>query len=427
MEEKFRKYIILWLSQSVSGLGSSMTGFALVLWAYGQNHSAMSVSLMTFCNYVPYIIVSLFVGNFIDRHSKKMIMLVSDSIAAVGSLAVLAILLAGRLEVWNIYVINTIIGVTNAFQEPASAVATGRLVPKEKISNVSGMNSFSNNMIVVFSPMLAAFLFAAGGLPLILLIDLASFVCAFCVLLFFIKIPEQYQEKKSGSPFAGIADGFGFLKKEKGILYIMLTMALINFFSRLTYENILSPMVLARSSGSSITLGIVNACMGIGGIVGGVIVSVKKESRHKAAAIYASAALSFLFGDLMMAAGRNTFLWSAAAAAASLPIPFIIANQNTILYRRIPSAMQGRVFAVRNAIQYSTIPVGIILGGYLADYVFEPFMASGSRIAGALGKIVGNGAGSGMAVMFLCTGVCGFTVSAASCFNREIKKLDDSD
>ncbi len=424
MEEKFRKYIILWLSQSVSGLGSSMTGFALVLWAYGQNHSAMSVSLMTFCNYVPYIIVSLFVGNFIDRHSKKMIMLVSDSIAAVGSLAVLAILLAGRLEVWNIYVINMIIGVTNAFQEPASAVATGRLVPKEKISNVSGMNSFSNNLIVVFSPMLAAFLFAAGGLPLILLIDLASFVCAFCVLLFFIKIPEQYQEKKSGSPFAGIADGFGFLKKEKGILYIMLTMALINFFSRLTYENILSPMVLARSSGSSITLGIVNACMGIGGIVGGVIVSVKKESRHKAAAIYASAALSFLFGDLMMAAGRNTFWWSAAAVAASLPIPFIIANQNTILYRRIPSAMQGRVFAVRNAIQYSTIPVGIILGGYLADYVFEPFMASGSRIAGALGKIVGNGAGSGMAVMFLCTGVCGFTVSAASCFNREIKKLD---
>ncbi|MDE6319318.1 MAG: MFS transporter, partial [Lachnospiraceae bacterium] len=75
MEEKFRKYIILWLSQSVSGLGSSMTGFALVLWAYGQSHSAMSVSLMSFCNYVPYIIVSLLVGGFIDRHKKKNIML----------------------------------------------------------------------------------------------------------------------------------------------------------------------------------------------------------------------------------------------------------------------------------------------------------------------------------------------------------------
>lgn len=352
MEERsFKKYIILWLSQGISGLGSSMTGFALVLWAYGQSHSAMSVSLMSFCNYVPYVFLSLFVGGFIDRHKKKTIMLVSDSIAA-------------------------------------------------------------------------AFLFAAGGLPLILLIDLASFAFAFCVLLFYITIPEQVQDKAYSSPFAGIAQGFDFLKKEKGILYIMLTMALINFCSRLTYENILSPMILARSSGNSAVLGIVNACMGAGGIAGGILVSVKKESRHKTAAIYVSAALYFLFWDLLMAVGKNVFWWSAAAVAASLPIPFIMANQNTILYQKIPAAMQGRVFAVRNAIQYSMIPAGIILGGWLADYVFEPFMVSGNRMAGMLGRIVGDNAGSGMAAMFLCTGICGFTVSMISCFNREIRKLN---
>lgn len=86
--------------------------------------------------------------------------------------------------------------------------------------------------------------------------------------------------------------------------------------------------------------------------------------------------------------------------------------------------MQGRVFAVRNVIQYSTIPVGIIMGGYLADYVFEPFMSSGNRLAEMLSIIVGDSAGSGMAAMFLCTGICGFTVSMAACFNREIKKLN---
>lgn len=424
MQKNLKKYVVLWLSQSVSGLGSSMTGFALVLWAYGQSRSAMSVSLMSFCNYVPYIVLSLFAGEFIDRHKKKTIMLVSDTIAAAGSLAILVLLLTGRLAVWNIYVINVIIGATNAFQQPASAVATGWLVPEDKISNVSGMNSFSQNLIVVFSPMLAAFLFAAGGLWLILLVDLASFAMAFCVLLFFIVIPEQTGDGAHDSPFAGIADGFAFLKREKGILYIMLTMALINFFSRLTYENILSPMILARSADSSITLGVVNAFMGIGGIAGGIIVSVKKESRRKALAIYVSAALSFLFGDLMMAAGRNVFWWSAAAAAASLPVPFIMANQNAILYRRIPAEIQGRVFAVRNAIQYSTIPAGIVLGGFLADKVFEPFMTSGSAAAGVLEKLVGSGAGSGMASMFLCTGIFGFAVSIASCFNREIRKLD---
>ena len=423
-EKSLKKYIILWLSQSVSGLGSSMTGFALVLWAYGQSRSAMSVSMMLFCNYVPYVILSLFVGSFIDRHHKKAIMLASDSVAAVGSLAVLAFLLMGRLAVWNIYVFNVVAGITNAFQQPASAVAVGRLVPEEKISNVSGMNSFSHNLIVVFSPMLAAFLFAAGGLSIILLVDLASFAFAFCVLLFFITIPEQEPEKTYSSPFAGIAEGFAFLKKEKGIFYMMLTMALINFFSRLTYENILSPMILSRNSGDSVALGIINACMGAGGTAGGMIVSVKKESRHKAAAIYVSAALSFLFGDLLMAVGKNVFWWSSAAVCASLPIPFLMANQNAILYQKIPSVMQGRVFAVRNAIQYSTIPVGIILGGYLADCVFEPFMSSGNRMAAMLKIIIGDSAGSGMAAMFLCTGICGFTVSMIACFHREIKKLN---
>lgn len=179
-----------------------------------------------------------------------------------------------------------------------------------------------------------SFTFCSTADAFILLIDLASFAFAFafCVLLFFITIPEQFKKEARGSPFAGIAEGFAFLKKEKGILYIILTMALINFFSRLTYENILSPMILARSLGDSIALGTVNACMGIGGIVGGIIISFKKEDRHKVVALFVPAALSFLFGDLMMAFGKNVFWWSLAAVAASLPIPFSMANQHTILY-----------------------------------------------------------------------------------------------
>lgn len=421
----FKKYIVLWLSQSISQLGSSMTAFALVLWVYEQTHSTLSVSLISFCNYVPYILTSIFIGSFIDSHRKKSVMLVADSIAAMTSLFTLGFLIAGNLAVWHIYIVNMIVGVSTAFQQPASSVAIAKIVPKNKLSNVSGMNSFSGNLVIVFSPMLAAVFFSVGDLPLILLFDLFSFAVAFCVLLFLIRIPERLTKGKFKSPFAEIMFGFHFLKTEKGILYIMFTMAVINFFSRLTYENILSPMILARSSENNIVLGIVNACMGIGGIVGGLLVSMKRESRKKASMIYVSAALSFLLGDLTMAVGRNVFFWSFAALAASLPLPFIMAGQNLILYKKIPENIQGRVFAVRNAVQYSTIPFGILLGGYLSDYVFEPFMCSNSDIVTLLGKIVGIGTGSGMAVMFLCTGICGFVMSIFSLFCKEIQKLND--
>ena len=204
----------------------------------------------------------------------------------------------------------------------------------------------------------------------------------------------------------------------------MLTMALINFFSRLTYENILSPMILARSSGSHEVLGIVNAVMGAGGIAGGVIVSFRKASKNHVRMIYVSAALSFLLGDLLMAAGRNAFVWSLAGFAASLPIPFIQAGQNVILYSRVPKEMQGRIFAVRNSVQYGTIPFGILFGGFLADYVFEPFMKSSRLLAGYLKVIVGSSDGNGMAVMFLMTGTCGFLISCLAYRLPEIRKLD---
>ena len=421
----FKRYIVLWVSQSISQLGSSMTAFALILWTYRQTNSAFSVSIMSFCNYVPYILISIFVGVFIDCHRKKTVMLVADSIAALASLLILAFSIIGSLAAGHIYIFNAIVGATTAFQQPASSVAIAKIVPKNKLTHISGMNSFSNNLIVVFSPMLTSVLFSIGGLPLILLFDLLSFAVAFCVLLFLIHIPEQIIREKFTYPFAGIMVGFHFLKNKTGILYIMLTMAAINFFSRLTYENVLSPMILSRSSANNVVLGIVNASMGIGGIIGGLLVSIKKESKKKANMIYISAAVSFLLGDLIMATGRNVFFWSFAAFAASLPIPFIMAEQNVILYKRIPENIQGRVFAVRNAVQYSTIPFGILLGGYLADYIFEPFMRSKTGIVSFLEILVGNGAGSGMAVMFLCTGVCGFAISIFSLHSKKIQELND--
>ena len=78
MNSNFKRYIIFWLSQALSQLGSSMTTFALILWTYTQKGTAMTVSLMTFFNYLPYIILSLFVGTFVDNHSKKKIMLVGE-------------------------------------------------------------------------------------------------------------------------------------------------------------------------------------------------------------------------------------------------------------------------------------------------------------------------------------------------------------
>ncbi len=155
----------------------------------------------------------------------------------------------------------------------------------------------------------------------------------------------------------------------------------------------MSPMILSRSANDSVTLGIVNAVMGIGGIVGGIIVSTGKIRANSAKMIYISAFVSFLLGDIMMGIGRNVIVWSIAGLAASLPIPF------------------------------SSIPLGILLGGLLADYVFEPFMLKENAVTLCLRMLVGEGAGSGMAVMFLCTGILGALFSFIFYQRKDIRNL----
>lgn len=424
MNNNYKRYIVFWISQALSQMGSSMTGFALILWAYTQEGTAMTVSLMTFFNYVPYIIVSLFAGTFVDNHSKKKIMVVSDSVAAICTVMMFLLHVGNQLQIWNIFLVNFIIGFMNAFQGPASAVAIGKVVPKEKLEQVSGMNSFSGNLVAVLSPVFAASLFAYGGLKLILVIDLMSFIFAFLVLLFVLKIPEDISQKvKKNSVLAGCKEGFQYLKQNNGIFIVIITMALLNFFSRLTYENILSPMILSRSGNDSVILGMVNAVMGIAGIAGGIIVSTGKVKANSAKMIYISAMLSFLLGDITMGIGRNVIFWSIAGFAASFPIPFINAGQMVILYQNIPEEIQGRIFAVRNAIQFSSIPLGILLGGLLADYVFEPFMRMENSVTLFLRMLVGKGEGSGMAVMFLCTGILGALFSFIFYQRKDIREL----
>jgi len=177
-------------------------------------------------------------------------------------------------------------------------------------------------------------------------------------------------------------------------------------------------MILARSGGNTQVLGIVTGMIGFGGILGGLLVSLRKKSDNKIAEIFLTAAFSLLMG-----VGRNVVLWSIAALAASVPIPFITAAQNVIMYEVIPREVQGRIFAVKNAIQFCTIPIGILLGGFLADYVFEPFMVSGSQGAKWVQGLVGNTEGSGMALMFVITGILGCLTSLLWYRSKEICKL----
>lgn len=137
--QETKTFLLLWITQSFSGLGSAMTSYALVIWSYTQKGSALLTALLMVSSYAPYVLFSIFAGALSDKWNKKITMLVCDSIAALTTVVMLFLLQSGTLQIWHIYIINAVNGLMNTVQQPASEVAVTKVLPKKYYQRVGGL------------------------------------------------------------------------------------------------------------------------------------------------------------------------------------------------------------------------------------------------------------------------------------------------
>lgn len=400
-------FLVLWSTQSLSALGSSMTNFALVVWSYQQTGSALTTSLLSICSYAPYVLLSMFAGALSDKWDKKVTMLVSDSFAALSTIAVLGLLKTGHLEIWHLYFLNAMNGLMNTIQQPASDVAVSLLTPRKHYQKVSGMRSFSNSLVTLLTPILATALLSFTSLETVIFVDLSTFVVAFVSLLFFIRIPAVRKDETATQEklLISVKRGLDYLKENRGILDLILFLAAINLTASI-YNAALPAMLLSRAGGGEMVLGTVNTFTGIATVLGSIIVSVVPAPKSRVRVICNTLLFSMSTENFILAIGRSAPVWCLGAVLGWICIPVMSANLDVILRSHIPVEMQGRVYSARNTLQFFTIPVGYLLGGILVDRVFEPFMAVYAERS-LLGTLFGTGKGSGAALLFLFIGVLG--------------------
>ncbi|MEA4920314.1 MAG: MFS transporter [Clostridiaceae bacterium] len=422
-----RDFLILWGSQSVSTLGTAMTNYALIVWVYGQKGTASSITLLSVCSFIPSILFCFIAGTIADRWDKKRIMLTSDLLAACGTVTVFILYASSSLQIWHLYIINFLLSFMNAFQHPASYVATSLLVPKEHYIRVSGLQAFSGSVITILAPAAGSALLAFGGLKIVLLIDLSSFAVAFSVLLLFIKIPDIKHAEAIKESFAkSCMAGINFLREHSALLRIILFFAFINFIAKMGGYGMMPALILGRTGNDQVALGIVEAAVGVGTLVGSILVTLMKPAKSRIKVIFFSCGISFLLGDVGQSLTHTLPLWAIAAFASNVPMAFLNANLTAIMRTNVPIEMQGRVFSARDTIQFSTIPIGLFLGGILADYIFEPFMASTSPMQKTLSLFFGTGKGSGIGLIFFIVGTIGFVTSFLCLKNPIYKTLDEN-
>jgi hypothetical protein len=168
---------------------------------------------------------------------------------------------------------------------------------------------------------------------------------------------------------------------------------------------LLAPMVLARTNDSSVALGSVQSILGLGGLVGGAVMTAWGGPKRRVHGVLLGHAAVGLLGTTVIGLGRGVPVWAAGAFLLMFFVPIINGSNQAIWQSKVPPDVQGRVFSVRRLIAQISIPLAMVIIGPLADFVFEPAMQPGGSLAGWLGWLVGTGRGAGMSLLFVITGL----------------------
>jgi hypothetical protein len=198
---------------------------------------------------------------------------------------------------------------------------------------------------------------------------------------------------------------------------------LINFLLTFAF-GVLSPMVLARTGSSQIALGYVQMVLGIGGVLGGLLISIWGGPKRRMLGLLGSVFFGILIGNTLLGVGQNLIVWVVGAFVLSSLVPLASSSSQSIWQAKVPASIQGRVFSARIMLGQIGGAVALPFAGLLADYVFEPLMGGGSIVARTLSPIFGAGPGSGMGLMIALFGLLGVAATIGAYFYRPVRDIE---
>lgn len=421
-------FLIVWIGQVVSLLGTKLTEFALGFWILDQTYqdtgTITQFALTILFMYLPKVVISPLAGVLVDRWNRRSAMIASDFGTGLITIVILALVWGDNLAVWHIYLALIASSSLNAFQQPAYTAAIAQLVPHQNLSRANGMVQASFAIAKIAAPAIAGLLLNYYGLKTVLSIDIVTF-CVAILTLVSVKFPDfkRYTKAKSRVIDRVVADaiaGWNYIVLRPGLVRLVCFIA-ISYFTMGTIEVVLWPLLY--QPGSTEQLGIVLSVGGCGMLFGSVLMSIWSGPSNRVKAIIGFVgfqSLIVLIGGLkispvVLAFGIFGYLFSQ---------PIIVSCNQAIWQSKVPSRLQGRVFALQQTLERSLAICAYLLAGPLVDNVLNPLMAEGGIVARAVGKIINTGMGQGITLLLVLLGIINLLVVAIAYREPRLRYLE---
>lgn len=359
---KNRSFFYMWIGSVISELGGAFGTLCNSILVYELTGSKTALSSMWLLYLIPSLILQLISGPFIDKWSRKWIMIFSQWMRASVFLLPLAMLVTSSIEVWHIYVVQIIVGLITPLYTPASQAITPSIVSKEQLQDANAYIDGMTRLMMFLAPVLGGIVIHFIGMKLTLF-----FVCV-CLfisggLLLFITEKRIKQELRK-TWLEEFLHGFTYFFTKPVIVWLGIFLTFVQFGVGVTMVTNL-PYIKDELSAGYAEYGYFMAGFPLGYVVGSILVGkVKYRSRR----LLMLGGL-FVGGLTYISLGLNNSIIIAIVieVIAGICIAFFNVHNTTICQQTVPSNMIGKVFSVRLFFIRSAMPLGVLLGGILSE------------------------------------------------------------
>lgn len=415
-------FLTVWAGQLVSAVGSGLTSFALGVWVLEKTGSSFAFSVLAACTLLPSILLLPVAGALVDRWDRRRVMMMADVGAAACTIGSALLLLTGYFDLLPLAVLTVLASVAKAFRWPAYAASVTLLVPRRHLGRANGLMQLGEAAAEIIAPLSAGWLVIHIGLEGVILVDAASFIVGVGTLLA-VRIPRPAKVVAAKvSIVAEVAYAWRYFRNRSGLFELLCFAFCTNFTLFGVVQIGITPLVLSFANAG--VLGYVIAAGGLGAVAGSAVMSVWGGTRHRIPTILILTAVQAGFAAVA-GLSPNAVLIGVCLFGILFCFPIIAASTNVIWQTKVSPEVQGRVFAIRRMISWSSIPVAYLCSGFLAEHVFNPMLLEGGALAGTLGRIVGVGPGRGIGVMFLAVALVTIVVVLIASLNRAFRGVED--
>ncbi|WP_448335411.1 MFS transporter [Bellilinea sp.] len=378
MEQKsslkwLRVFIPIWAGQVFSLLGSGLVHFALIWWMTEKTGSAAVLASASLVGLLPQVFLSPFAGALVDRWNRRWVMVAADGTVALATVGLVILFASGQVQLWHVYVALFIRSLGGAFHWPAMQASTSLMVPKEHLSRIAGANQALNGLIGIGAPPLGALLMSTLPIFQVLAIDILTAGLAILPLLF-IAIPQPVREDAHlavtpKTVWADVRGGFRYVVSWPGVFTLLLMAAMVNFL--LSPGSAFMPLLVTQHfKGGALQLAWMQSAWGVGVVAGGLLLSAWGGFRRKIITSMLSL-MGIGVGVLLTGAAPAWGYWIAWSGMliSGIMNPLTNGPLFALLQSKIEPYMQGRVFTLVNSLASAMMPLGMMIGAPVAEWL----------------------------------------------------------